>query len=76
MEQNVKKKRRCPWFWRRQTSCPDCGFIEKADGDFEAIIHTKGLWVCPRCECRYDAQEFWELNSDKYSTQCSEETNE
>lgn len=54
-----KKKRKCPWFWRRRTSCPDCGLIveegEAYDGGFN----------CSRCGTHYASEDFWDSNVEK-----------
>ena len=73
MEDKPKKKF-IPWYFRRHTSCPDCGMVFGPAGESLAESgcmqdDSKGHWIsftCPRCEAHYDAEEFFSLNSDKY----------
>jgi transcription elongation factor Elf1 len=65
------KKKRVPWFFKRQTSCPDCGFIfphheEVGSMTLDATNHEPVSFTCPRCASHYTWEEFWELNYDKY----------
>jgi ssDNA-binding Zn-finger/Zn-ribbon topoisomerase 1 len=67
----MKSKRKIPWFFRQQCSCPDCGFIYTFK-DYESAITRgdKGQLVsidCPRCHVHYTMEEFHELCSGKYS---------
>lgn len=66
------KNRKIPWFWRRQLSCPDCGFIydEAYWAKAVTIRDKKGYplaTTCPRCKAHYTEEDFWALQSDKYS---------
>jgi rubredoxin len=63
MEQ--KKKRHIPWFWRRKTSCFECGYIFNME-DPKTYEHDR-YFNCPRCGYRHEWEEFWEVNHDKYS---------
>lgn len=68
----IKKKRKCPWFWRRQCSCPDCGYIFGRDGSYATAHMTldergrEVAFTCPRCKAHYSSEEFWTLNQEKY----------
>jgi rubredoxin len=58
----MRTRRKIPWFVRRRISCPECGFIF---GSLSAE-DLERYFSCPRCNERF-GDEFWELNSDKYS---------
>lgn len=64
----AEKKKWIPWFFRRQESCPDCGFIVNRN-PICFIKDSRGDMVsftCCRCESHYSIQEYFELNADKY----------
>lgn len=71
----MKKKRHVPWFWRRQVSCPDCGFIVKDGSELDRQLEHAKVFDCPRCKVHYTAEDFWEIQHDKYSFQMVEENN-
>jgi len=70
---NKPKKRKCPWFWKRQESCPDCGWVAASEVAFEAMIHRDKMFNCPRCHAIYNLDDFWKEYHDKYSLQIREE---
>lgn len=67
------KRRKIPWFWRRQMSCPDCGFVYKDEATVESAVTAKDkdfnplALTCPRCKAHYTWDDFWELGHEKYS---------
>ena len=56
------QKRKCPWFWKRKISCPECGFIYD---EYHKEIHAKDFVDCPRCNVRLSNEEFWDENHFK-----------
>ena len=81
----MSAKRKVPWFWRRQTSCPDCGHVYHGEAEVDAATtrhaakkDSDGIpfpvsITCPRCKAHYGWDEWWEIQHDKYSLKSTEE---
>jgi hypothetical protein len=69
-----------PRFLRRNYSCPDCGLViedehtPKPEGWAEPWLKLPPVpFDCPRCKAHYVADEFFQLNTDKWSHDMAKE---
>lgn len=62
-----------PRFLRRNFACPDCGLLPPTS-EVELILGGAAKpFDCERCKVHYPAEEFIELNEDKWSKEMKEE---
>lgn len=55
-----------PWWWKRRTSCPECGYIYDGTSTTDKILMGSPYITCPKCQVRLSSKEFWDANHSKY----------